>query len=95
MALDSTLARSPDVLLLDEPFSAVDKVTRCKLYLELNTLKRQLNMPVVLVTHDLDEATMLADSLCVIHQGKTLQQGTPEQVALSPRQYHCHSSNRC
>ena len=84
VALARALAREPEVLLLDEPFSAVDKVTRRKLYLELNTLRRELDMPMILVTHDLDEAAMLADSLCVIHQGKTLQQGTPEQVLYRP-----------
>jgi len=84
VALARALAREPQVLLLDEPFSAVDKVTRRKLYLELNTLRRGLDMPIILVTHDLDEAAMLADSMCVIHQGKTLQQGTPEEVLYKP-----------
>lgn len=84
VALARALARRPDVLLLDEPFSAVDKVTRRKLYLELNTLRRELDMPVILVTHDLDEAAMLADKLCVIHHGKTLQQGKVEQVLQHP-----------
>ncbi|MDC9724435.1 MAG: ABC transporter ATP-binding protein [Gammaproteobacteria bacterium] len=84
VAIARALARQPEVLLLDEPFSAVDKVTRRKLYLELNTLRRQLDMPVILVTHDLDEAAMLADSLCVIHQGVTLQQGSPEEVLFRP-----------
>lgn len=84
VALARALAREPEVLLLDEPFSAVDKVTRRKLYLELNTLRRELDMPMILVTHDLDEAAMLADNLCVIHQGRTLQQGTPEQVLYQP-----------
>ncbi|NQY26865.1 MAG: ABC transporter ATP-binding protein [Piscirickettsiaceae bacterium] len=84
VAIARALARQPEVLLLDEPFSAVDKVTRRKLYLELNTLRRELDMPIVLVTHDLDEAAMLADNLCVIHQGITLQQGSPEQVLYRP-----------
>ena len=84
VALARALARQPQALLLDEPFSAVDKVTRRKLYLELNTLRRSLDMPVILVTHDLDEAAMLADSLCVIHHGKTLQHGSPEQVLYRP-----------
>jgi len=85
VAIARALAREPEVLLLDEPFSAVDKVTRRKLYLELNTLRRSLEMPIILVTHDLDEAAMLADSLCVIHNGKTLQQGPPDQVLHRPR----------
>jgi len=84
VAIARALARQPEVLLLDEPFSAVDKVTRRKLYMELSTLRRQLEMPVILVTHDLDEAAMLADSLCVIHQGITLQQGSPETVLFQP-----------
>lgn len=85
VALARALARNPDVLLLDEPFSAVDKVTRRKLYLELHTLRQQLAMPVILVTHDLDEAAMLADQMCVIHQGKTLQQGTIDEVLQRPK----------
>jgi len=84
VAIARALARDPEVLLLDEPFSAVDKVTRRKLYMELNSLRRDLDMPIILVTHDLDEAAMLADSLCVIHHGKTLQQGEPEAVLHRP-----------
>ena len=84
VALARALARDPDVLLLDEPFSAVDKVTRRKLYLELNTLRRKLDMPIVFVTHDLDEAAMLADTICVIHEGKSLQQGHPDEILLHP-----------
>jgi molybdate transport system ATP-binding protein len=84
VAIARALARQPEILLLDEPFSAVDKVTRRKLYLELNVLRSDLAMPMILVTHDLDEAAMLADQICVIHQGKTLQQGTPEQVLYKP-----------
>lgn len=84
VALARALARDPQVLLLDEPFSAVDKVTRRKLYLELHSLRRQLAMPIVLVTHDLDEAAMLADEMCVIHQGKSLQQGPVDKVLHQP-----------
>ncbi len=84
VALARALAREPQVLLLDEPFSAVDKVTRRKLYLELHSLRRQLSMPIVLVTHDLDEAAMLADEMCVIHQGSSLQQGPVDKVLHRP-----------
>lgn len=84
VALARALARNPEVLLLDEPFSAVDKVTRRKLYLELNSLRRELEMPIILVTHDLDEAAMLADTMVVIHHGQTLQQGTPSQLISRP-----------
>ncbi len=85
VAIARALARQPEILLLDEPFSAVDKVTRRKLYLELDTLRQDLDIPMILVTHDLDEAAMLADQISVIHQGKTLQQGTPDQILYKPQ----------
>jgi molybdate transport system ATP-binding protein len=78
------LARDPQVLLLDEPFAAVDRVTRQKLYRELAELRRTLAMPIVLVTHDLDEAAMLADRMCILHRGRTLQVGTPQEVMTKP-----------
>jgi molybdate transport system ATP-binding protein len=84
VALARALAREPQALLLDEPFSAVDRVTREKLYEELAQLRRELSMPVLLVTHDLDEALLLADRLCILHQGRTLQHGAPYEVLTRP-----------
>jgi molybdate transport system ATP-binding protein len=84
VAVARALAREPKVLLLDEPFSAVDKATRQRLYREIAELRRGLNMPVVLVTHDLDEAIMLADRMAVLYRGRTLQIGTPEDVTTKP-----------
>jgi molybdate transport system ATP-binding protein len=84
VAVARALAREPRVLLLDEPFSAVDRATRQRLYRELAELRRELAMPVILVTHDLDEALMLADRLCVLHQGRTLQTGTPHDLMTRP-----------
>ena len=84
VAVARALAREPKVLLLDEPFSAVDKVTRQRLYRELAELRRQLRMPVVLVTHDLDEAIMLADRMTVLHRGRTLQSGPPLEIMARP-----------
>ncbi len=84
VAVARALAREPQVLLLDEPFSAVDRATRQRLYRELAELRRELAMPVILVTHDLDEAMMLADQLCVLHQGRTLQSGDPYAVMTRP-----------
>jgi molybdate transport system ATP-binding protein len=78
------LARAPKVLLLDEPFSAVDKATRQRLYREIAVLRQEIEMPVILVTHDLDEAMMLADRMAVLHRGRTLQIGTPEEVTARP-----------
>ena len=84
VALARALARDPAVLLLDEPFSAVDQVTRRKLRLELAALTRTLHIPMVLVTHDLDEAAMLAHRLCVVHAGRSLQAGVTEAVMKHP-----------
>jgi molybdate transport system ATP-binding protein len=85
VALARALAREPAVLLLDEPFSAVDQVTRRKLQRELVLLRRRINIPTLLVTHDLDEAAALADRICVLHRGRTLQQGPPLEVMRRPQ----------
>ena len=84
VAVARAIARNPDVLLLDEPFSAVDRSTRRRLYVEIAELRQTLRMPVVLVTHDLEEAVMLADRLTVIHHGETLQTGAPDEVMTRP-----------
>ena len=84
VAVARALARDPQVLLLDEPFSAVDQVTREKLYEELATLRRDLHIPMILVTHALDETSMLADRMCILHRGTTLQADTPQAVMTRP-----------
>ncbi len=84
VAVARALARDPRVLLLDEPFSAVDRATRERLYLEIAELRRSLEIPVVLVTHDLEEALMLADRVAVLHRGRTLQTGPPQEVVTRP-----------
>ena len=84
VALARALARDPDVLLLDEPFSAVDRPTRRALQADLASLRRQLAIPVVLVTHDLDDTLLLADELAVLDSGQVLQRGTPAEVARHP-----------
>jgi molybdate transport system ATP-binding protein len=84
VAVARALAREPRVLLLDEPFSAVDRETRERLYRELALMRRRLSMPVVLVTHDLNEALMLADNLSLLRHGRTLQHGRPTDVLQRP-----------
>jgi molybdate transport system ATP-binding protein len=73
------------VLLLDEPFSAVDQVTRRRLQRELAQMRQRLQIPIVLVTHDLEEAAALADRMVVLHRGATLQEGPPLEVLAKPR----------
>ena len=85
VAVARALARRPKVLLLDEPFSAVDQVTRRKLYRELLALRQSLAMPMILVTHDLEESTLLADRIALLHKGDILQTGTPKSVAAHPK----------
>lgn len=67
------MARSPKILLLDEPFSAIDIPTRQTLYQTLAELRKRLHIPIILVTHDLREAHLLADRITVIDQGVGLQ----------------------
>lgn len=85
VALARALARSPKILLLDEPFSAIDIPTRQKLYQTLASLRKQLNIPMILVTHDLREANLLADQITVIDQGVGLQTVNPQALFTRPR----------
>ncbi len=84
VALARALARRPEVLLLDEPLSAVDRATRERLHEELIGLRAQLSMPVVLVTHDIGEAQVLADRMVVIDRGQVVASGTTAAVMSDP-----------
>ena len=85
VAVARALAREPRLLLLDEPFSAVDQMSRRGLYRLLADLRKELDIPIVLVTHDLQEARLLADRLVVMDGGQVLQQGSPDVIHRAPR----------
>ncbi len=81
VALARARAGEPQVLLLDEPFSAVDRRTRRDLQAEIRALRRRLAAATLLVTHDLDEAMGLADRVLVLDRGRVLMIGTPVEIA--------------
>lgn len=78
------LAANPSILLMDEPFSAVDEITRQSLQTELLKLHRVLHTTILFVTHDIQEAKRLADRIIVIHDGRIEQIGSPEEIMSSP-----------
>ncbi|QMI05732.1 ABC transporter ATP-binding protein [Citrobacter sp. RHB25-C09] len=78
------LAADPQVLLMDEPFGALDPVTRGALQQEMTRIHRLLGRTIVLVTHDIDEALRLAEHLVLMDGGKVIQQGTPLQMLTAP-----------
>ncbi|MDH3468025.1 MAG: ABC transporter ATP-binding protein [Gammaproteobacteria bacterium] len=84
VALARALARDPKVLLMDEPFSAVDQVTRRKLQYELVQLRQRINLPIIIVTHDLNDAMLLADRIYAVSRGVTLQNGPPMELICCP-----------
>ena len=85
VALARALAPSPEVLLLDEPFSALDTVVRLKLRKELRTIQKKLGIPVIFITHDPVEAFTMADRMVVFDNGRVQQLGSPEDVFYHPK----------
>jgi molybdate transport system ATP-binding protein len=85
VALARALAREPDVLLLDEPLSALDARTRAGAVRELGALLRDADIPAVLVTHDFAEAAALGDRVAIVDAGRMLQEGTPSELAAAPQ----------
>lgn len=78
------LAASPDLLLLDEAFSALDPITRDGLQQDFKHLQRELGFSAVMVTHDMAEALILADRIVVMRDGKIVQSGTPRELLARP-----------
>lgn len=78
------LANDPDIVLMDEPFSALDPITREQLQNELLKLQEELHKTIVFVTHDVDEAIKIGDKIAVMQHGKIVQYDTPENVLKKP-----------
>jgi molybdate transport system ATP-binding protein len=84
VALARALARSPRLLLLDEPFSAVDRPTRRALAATIAELRVRLQMPTILVSHDIEDVAALADRIAVLEGGRIAQQGPTAEVIAAP-----------
>jgi osmoprotectant transport system ATP-binding protein len=84
VALARALAADPDILLLDEPFSALDAISRAELHRSFLQLKAQQPLTTLLITHDLREAALLGDRIVVIRGGSILQEGTLEELRGAP-----------
>jgi osmoprotectant transport system ATP-binding protein len=84
VAVARALAASPDVILLDEPFGALDAITRADLQVAFDGVRRGLRVSAVLVTHDLNEAFLLADRIVVLRQGRIEQDASPMQLREAP-----------
>jgi len=78
------LANNPDIILMDEPFSALDPITREQLQNELLSLQEELHKTIVFVTHDIDEAIKLGDRIAVMSEGRIIQFDTPEEILKFP-----------
>lgn len=78
------LANDPEVLLMDEPFSALDPLVRKDMQFELLSIQRKLEKTVVFITHDINEAFKLGDTVAIMRDGRLIQVGTPEEMSANP-----------
>ena len=84
VALARALATAPDLLLLDEPLSALDAIERVRLRSEIKALQTKLGVTTIMVTHDQEEALAMADRIVVMNKGRVQQVGTPQQIYQQP-----------
>ncbi|QNM15973.1 MULTISPECIES: ABC transporter ATP-binding protein [Fusobacterium] len=75
---------NPDIILMDEPFSALDPITRSQLQDELINIQTQTNKTIIFVSHDMDEAIKIADKICIMEKGKIVQYDDPETILKNP-----------
>ena len=79
------LAADPKIILMDEPFSALDPITRASLQEDVKKLQKQINKTIVFVTHDIEEAFLLGDKICIIQDGELIQTGTKQEIISNPK----------
>ncbi|UJL48031.1 ATP-binding cassette domain-containing protein [Virgibacillus sp. NKC19-16] len=79
------LAADPDIILMDEPFSALDPISREQLQQDIRQLQEEIKKTIVFVTHDMDEAMALGDKVCLMRDGEAVQVDTPQQLILQPK----------
>lgn len=79
------LASDPDILLMDEPFGAVDPINRLRLQKEFSIIQKKLHKTVIFVTHDVEEAMLLGDRICIMREGEIVQTDIPEKIVLRPQ----------
>lgn len=84
VGLARALAGDPPILLMDEPFGALDSITRAKVHHEIIELDELKKKTVIMVTHDIQEAFLLGDHICLMDQGRIVQDGRPEELLFSP-----------
>ena len=84
VGLARALAADPEILLMDEPFSALDPLIRRQLQIEFLKLSKLMKKTTVFITHDLDEAVKVGHRIAIMRDGKVIQVGTPEQIVIKP-----------
>lgn len=88
VAIARALSIEPEVLLLDEPFSSLDNIQKRELLAELKAIFRDLEVTVLLVTHDIDDAMTMTDNLCIIKKGEIVQKGKTYEIHQNPGNYY-------
>ncbi len=84
VGLARALAVDPDILLMDEAFSALDPLIRCEMQDELIALQENSQRTIIFISHDLDEAIKIGDRIAIMEGGRVVQVGTPEEILRNP-----------
>ena len=84
MGIARALAASPDILLMDEPFGAVDEITRSSLQDEIIRIQKESNITIIFITHDIREALKLGTKVLIMDEGKIQQLSNPDEILNNP-----------